>query len=464
MDFFIYDLIFLAVFSAFLITFLIIKRKNLGREGIVFLYRTKLGLKIIKTLGEKYKRLLHWLEYVVIATGYALMAIMLYLLFRLVYVFSKFPELFKIVKVPPLMPLVPYLPRIFKADFLPPFYFTYWIIVLAIAAIPHEFFHGIFVKARNVKIKSTGFAFLGPFTGAFVEPDEKKASKLKIKEQLGFLSAGTFANVLMAILFFFVLWLFFSLAYSPSGVVFGSYASSVIATNNITNINNNLSIDLNGGLNLTEVKSNNKTFFIEKTILENAKENNVSQVIAFQNSPALKAGLAGIIVSFDGKEIKDNKDLESALNKKNPGDNVLIKTSLNDSIQEFNIQLAERPDNNKSYLGISPAKTSSFGGLKSLRDSLLFFRDPFTYYRPRIDGNLIIFIYNLLWWVILISFSVALVNMLPLGIFDGGRVFYLTILGLTKSKKIAKKAYNFSTYFLIFIFLLLMYLWVVNFF
>jgi len=101
--------------------------------------------------------------------------------------------------------------------------------------------------------------------------------------------------------------------------------------------------------------------------------------------------------------------------------------------------------------------------LSKFRTKILFFKDPNTYYKSRFNEELAIFFYNLLWWIVLINFSVALVNMLPLGIFDGGRVFFLTILALTKSEKTAKKAFKFSTYFLLFIFLLLMYLWFISF-
>ncbi len=46
----------------------------------------------------------------------------------------------------------------------------------------------------------------------------------------------------------------------------------------------------------------------------------------------------------------------------------------------------------------------------------------------------------------MVCFSIALVNMLPVGIFDGGRFFYLTILAITKKEKIAKKAFSIITY------------------
>jgi len=66
------------------------------------------------------------------------------------------------------------------------------------------------------------------------------------------------------------------------------------------------------------------------------------------------------------------------------------------------------------------------------------FRATNTYYEPSL-GELGVFVYNLLWWLVLISLSVALVNMLPMGIFDGGRFFYLTVLGITKNEKLSQK-------------------------
>mgnify|MGYP001580174059 CR=1 FL=1 len=42
-----YDLVFLAIFTIFIVWFLYTRRKNLDREGILFLYRTKFGIRAI---------------------------------------------------------------------------------------------------------------------------------------------------------------------------------------------------------------------------------------------------------------------------------------------------------------------------------------------------------------------------------------------------------------------------------
>ena len=112
------------------------------------------------------------------------------------------------------MPLIPYLPSIFKISFLPPFYFTYWILAIAIIAIFHEFAHGIVAKRYGIRIKTTGFGFLGPFLAAFVEPDEKQMQKKSKFQQITVLSAGTFTNLILSLLFFLLLSGFFILLWT----------------------------------------------------------------------------------------------------------------------------------------------------------------------------------------------------------------------------------------------------------
>src|SRR4030042_4544999 len=156
-----------------------------------------------------------------------------------IYIFQA--EIVKLVKVPPITPLIPYLPQLFKLDFLPPFYFISWIIIIAVVAISHEFSHGIFSVNKEVKIKSTGFGFfpffLPVFLAAFVELDEKRMEKKKILPQMAVLSAGTFANLISAILLFGILLLFFSLAFTPAGVIFDTYTYSAVSIASISLVN-----------------------------------------------------------------------------------------------------------------------------------------------------------------------------------------------------------------------------------
>jgi len=120
MSFFLYDLTFFLIFTAIVVIFLYIKRKNLKREGAMYLYRTKIGLKIINYLGQKYKRTLTVLSYVSVALGYILMVSMIWLMYQTTRLFFQ-PAFVQAVKIPPLMPLIPYISDIFRLHGFRPF-------------------------------------------------------------------------------------------------------------------------------------------------------------------------------------------------------------------------------------------------------------------------------------------------------------------------------------------------------
>ena len=460
MSFIIYDIGFLIIFSLFVFIFLYRRRKNLKREGVAYLYRTQLGIKIIGYIGKRWKRTLKVISYVSIACGYLLMISAILLVAKTIQIFFQSPEIVRAVKIPPITPLIPYLPEIFKVDFLPPFYFTYWIIALAIVAIVHEFSHGIIANINKVRIKSTGFLFLGPFFGAFVEPDENKMKKIKKKNQIAILSAGSFSNLLLVLLFFLLMWLFFSLTYSPSGALFDMYTFDIVNKSSISYIGASLIVNFNGQMNLTQITADNKTFFIETSMLK--KLNETEEFLAYDDSPALKAGLSGAIASIDNVKVKDGIELRVELLKHKPGDKITMTAIQKDDTEKtFEIILGENPANKSiPYLGIAvlPKQSQSVMGL--IRGLFTFFKEPNTYYAPKFNPELVLFFYNLLWWIVLINFSVAIVNMLPASLFDGGRVFYLTVWALTKKEKFAKIAFKASTYLLLAAVVLLMIFWV----
>ena len=62
-----------------------------------------------------------------------------------------------------------------------------------------------------------------------------------------------------------------------------------------------------------------------------------------------------------------------------------------------------------------------------------------------------------------INFAVAAANMLPAWIFDGGKFFWITILGITKSEKVANIALKIATYAIFAVFILLMFYWAIAF-
>ena len=355
-----YDIPFLILFSAFVAWFLYTRRANLKKEGIMYLYPTKVGVKFIDYVGSKYKKTLRVFAFLSVISGYFLMAIMMYMLWKLIYVYLFAPEIVRAIKIPPLMPLVPYLPEVFKIDFLPSFYFTYWIIAIAVIAIFHEFAHGIIAKSYGIKIKATGFGFLGPFLAAFVEPDEKQMESKSKYQQIAVLSAGTFTNLILAILFFILLALFFTIAFIPSGALFNTYAVKVVDINSISNIGgiettnptkgtiidlietNNLQdtfeLGSNGDtLKLTKITANGQTYYMELEALKNQLALDTSEVALYIDTSAIRNSLRGTIVKIDNFEIKDHEDVSTTLQNYNPGDTLTITTK--DKKETLNYEL-----------------------------------------------------------------------------------------------------------------------------
>jgi membrane-associated protease RseP (regulator of RpoE activity) len=474
MDFVAYDLVLLAVFVVFTSIFLIRKRKNLKREGLLFLYKTSIGMKIIDRIGTKYKKTLHVLSYVAIVLGFFLMGLMIYFFGKIVWIYIFHSEITALIKVPPIMPLLPYLPQIFKINYLPPFYFIYWILIIAIVAISHEFSHGIFAVHKKVKLKSTGFGFfpffLPVFLAAFVELDEKEMEKKKPLSQMAVLAAGTFANVIIAILFFVILLGFFATAFTASGVVFDTYTYSVIGIASISSINNvmieNASyekiLNLVSNTELNKIGTKDANYIITKSFLE-SQGNNDGYILLYDDAPAIEANLSNIIVKINGVKVGSKEELGNELSKYFPGEKVTITTLEGDAFKDYQITLGKNPiDNSKSYLGIGFIDRKSSDISARMINLFSSFKDASIYYKPNFDGADII--YNFLWWLVVISFSVALVNMLPVGIFDGGRFFYLAVLGLTKSREIAKKSFTIITYIFLALVAVIMIFWGIGFF
>lgn len=467
MEFIYVDLILLLIFSIGTGIFLYKKRKRLKIESKIFvLYKTKAGIKFINHFSKNFSKLLHFLSWFVITFGIIAIFFAVFLLYRSIELIVTMAT---VLKVPPLMPLVPYLPQIFKLP-LPPFYFTYWILIILVIAATHEFAHGIFVSLYKLKIKSTGFGFLGPFLAAFVEPDEKAMQKRKPKQQLTILAAGSFSNFIFAVIFLLLLQLFFFICYQPAGVIGYIYSFQAINVTTIEKIHNysfdsflNLSEkELEDIFNRTttkllEVKTkDDETYYLTFELALLAKQSK-NEIIVYQNTPALKANLTGAIQKINDVEIKEITDINQIIKKYSPGDTITIQTTE----KRYSITLTEHPQNKSlGYLGI---------GFPMVKGTNLFiaklsspFFSPYTYASPKFNENLLTFIRDLLFWLIIISFSVAIINMLPLAFLDGGRFIYIAALGLTKSKKIAETVFKIAAFIILLILLILILVWILR--
>src|SRR3989344_4490415 len=357
-----------------------LNKKNVHVEKILFpliymvLYRTKIGLILMDRIAKRFPRFVSVFSFLAVVVGFIGMAAILILLVNGTYAF-----LFK--GAPP--PVAPLFPGVRTTPGLPVLSFFHWIIAIFILATVHEFSHGLVSRIYNIKVKSSGFAIFGFFLpiipAAFVEPDEYQLSKAKIKEQLGVLAAGSFSNLINALLSLLI----FSFVLVPA---FSStiYSDGVLIVEVQENYPANLS-GVNSGEEILEIN--------------NLKINNVRDFLA----------------SMD--EVAPGDKIELVTNESS-----YLITTVNPPKTFFEKLKFWKKDT--GYLGIFPISLISEPkeGMETISKilswvSLLFF------------------------WIFAANLGVGLFNLLPMGPLDGGKMFYLVALNVIKKEKIAKKVW-----------------------
>jgi membrane-associated protease RseP (regulator of RpoE activity) len=295
-----WDLIFLVVFGLVLLLIMLLNKKRTKLQKILFplfyfvLYRTKIGLGFMDKLAKKYPKTLRVLSKISVGVGFLGMFLILYFLLTGAYgfLFMEQPS-----------PLQLLLPGQEPVPGLPKLSFFHWIIAIFILAIVHEFSHGVFARLRNLKVKSSGFAIFGIvlpiIPAAFVEPDEKQLLKAKKSTQLEVFSAGSFANIITAFVFFILL----------------TFLISPIAAQTIDN----------------------------------------TGVRAWNFEPGYPANLSGMkpgedIISVNNIDVNNVSDFVKVMKDVKPGDEVSIVTENN---TYYNMIAKENPENSsKGHIGI----------------------------------------------------------------------------------------------------------------
>ncbi len=79
-----------------------------------------------------------------------------------------------------------------------------WLISILFILIVHEFSHAIVARVEGIRVKSIGYGFLGPIPLGFAEPDEKEIKKSKSLTKTRIFGAGSFSNILSAIILLFI--------------------------------------------------------------------------------------------------------------------------------------------------------------------------------------------------------------------------------------------------------------------
>ncbi len=212
-----YKLIFL--FYLIIVIFLYIKRNHLDYQAkIIILYRMKFGLKFIEKISFKFRQWVILFGYVGVGAGYMGLLIISFILIKNVIDYFTAETIVSSASIVYPGMTVPGMGVLQFWD---------WILAIFVIALVHEFSHGIVARAHNIKVKNTGIVFLGPIIGAFVEPDEKKMSRDKDIVQYSVLAAGSFANIILAVVALLLLNFAFipigEMMNEPTGFTFGSY-------------------------------------------------------------------------------------------------------------------------------------------------------------------------------------------------------------------------------------------------
>jgi membrane-associated protease RseP (regulator of RpoE activity) len=382
------------LFYTFIGLLIYFNRKKFEFQGIIGMYKTKFGISYMQKMADKYPKTLTVLGTIGIWVGYlgmiAILVMVIYSVYQLIYNPSAppaFTPVFPGFQVPggPKIPLVQGL------------------IALFVVVVIHEFAHGVISKLYKIKIKSSGFALLGPIPAAFVEPDQKALEKASPKKQLAIYAAGPFSNVLLGILMILIINLGLILTaalYAPSGVIIHDF---------------------------------NET---DERLSEFSK---------------------GEIINFaDNEPVKSAFDLQNIMQNKTPGQTINLNTNLG----EKQILLTNHPNNETiGYLGFTlDQNVQGKGRLSPILDII---QKPYFWivgnpYDIRQDPFLGWIGKSLFGWIYILTIGIGLVNLLPIGPVDGGRMIKVALDKFFK-KETALKIWAALSYFLIAIILVLLF-------
>ena len=340
------------VFVVILAVLVYMDRKNYKRESIFLLRKTKRGRSLIIKIGTKFPRGWKAVGFVAVVTGFIVSVLGLKMLFdnlmSAIAAKSAAPSLALILPSPTAEP-------IFGYGFLAiPFW--YWIICLALLALVHEGMHGIFSARENVRIKSLGFGILAVIPLAFVEPDERQLEKRGVWPSLRVFAAGSFANFLLAALSFVLIIWMSNAIFLASGASFGAggvpYPATQIGVGDVETV---MGSPVNGtaeilerveplGENDTlELNTRNETFFLRKSVLVTQLNESPEKMVVFVDYPAARAGLEGVIIGIDDREISDTLELSMALEEIGPDQEISVRTKVGDEERTYVLQTVTKP-------------------------------------------------------------------------------------------------------------------------
>jgi len=364
------------LFYLILIVIIYANRKKFEFQAkFIAMFKTKLGLKLMDKISQKYREYVKLFGYIGVGIGFIgmlfIFGTLVYLLFGLIVT----PETTQGVSL-----VIPGF-KMAGSDFRFPL--VYGLLSIFVIATIHELAHGIVARAWRIPILSSGIVFFGPIIGAFVEPDDKKMSKRPDIEQYSVFAAGPFINILFAFLLLAML-------------------------------------------------------LVSLPFINNAFYENVIITDVAINSPAYIAGWPSnsILTDIDNTEITDIKDLSYALSEVESGDNLNVKYIHENKEYQKTIEIGEK--DSRPYIGIYAQSDIKY---KTGLGNIWFKITSWIFGDSRKSG---LASWGFLSWLMNLSLAIGLINLLPLGPTDGGRMIFLATQRIYKQK--GAKIYSYVSF------------------
>jgi membrane-associated protease RseP (regulator of RpoE activity) len=381
-------------FYAIIITLVYVYRKKFEFQGkFIALLKTKIGIGTMHKWGYGATKFFKVLSYIGVIVGFIGMLFAVFIIFEGLY------KLFFVADAPPsFSPVIPGVKIPGAAIFIP---FWYGIIALFVVIVVHEFAHGVVSAAYKIKVKKSGVGMFGPIPLAFVEPDEKQLTKSSKLAQLSVYAAGPWSNILLTILLI---------------VLFGftPLISQGIDATYKTNTFGDGVVEFNRKVSIVNFFDFERSTIILNRIVINPKE----------ESPAQIAGIPQqtIITRINAFEAAEDFDLfYEELSNLPPN----ITVTLANESHEWQVTTVVDPDNHdKGLLGVLIVERGRLN--EDYINKLGVWFD---------IGRIVM---TQLMWIILLSLGIGLMNLMPLGPVDGGKMFLIALTKFLPEKRAMK--------------------------
>lgn len=377
-------------------------------EGIVALYKTKWGLRLMDRVANASPGLVRAFSITGIAAGYLVMALMLWLVWFSVQNLIYRPE--APAAFTPILPGVDIPGSQISFPLIEP------IIAIFVVVVIHEFAHGVVARRYDIDVNSSGFVLFGPIPGAFVEPDEEQLEQASQETSQGLFGAGPWSNILFAIPIFFI--------------VAGGIAAADAAYHG-------------DGATISRLVTDNNT----------------------ERLDGLQVG--DTITGLNNASVGSRVDLIRALQNKSVNETVTVTTRSD----THRARLDEPPGGGENgFLGVSvetryePTNTSAASWITPVESAYFWVMGDFRGYvttpwiwpavnvfSPSFNGQTGLFA-----WIFIVSTGIAGANLLPIGPLDGGRMLYKSLRGVF-SARVATRISSVITWTLLVVVLALVF-------